>query len=587
MNDLTWKIAGEAGYGIMVSGLIFAKSFSRSGYHVFDTNEYPSLIRGGHNTYTVRISAEEIFSHGKGVDILIALNKDAVDLHEKEMNENGMIIYDSEETAVDKKNIRKDISLLPVPLLKLAKGSGGEKIMINTVALGASAALTDSMDKLIDLIKEAFGGRGKAEEIVNVNIKAAQAGYDYVKKNFKKSFNLKKINTKPKLLLTGNDAVCLGAIKSGCKYLAEYPMTPVNSILHYMAAKEREANLIVHQPEDEISGINSAIGASFSGARSMVATSGGGFSLMVEALGSAAQTETPLVIVEGQRPGPATGLPTHTSQGDLQFMLHAAQGEFPRVVITPGDMEECFYESFNAFNLAEKYQLPVIILLDKFICESHKTVDEFDLNLKIDRGLMLTDSQLAKIKDFKRYEFTESGVSPRSLPGQKNGIFIGNSDEHNEYSYMDESAENRKDMTDKKFRKLNSLLKEIKEPELYGKEKADITLVGWGSTKLPVLEAMKLLGKKVSVNFLHFVYAYPLQTKKLLEVFEKAKKTVIIEGNKTAQFANLIREYTGKEFDYKILKYDGRPFYPEEIVENITKISKGKSVDVIEVVTSG
>lgn len=586
MNDLTWKIAGEAGYGIMISGLIFARSFSHSGYHVFDTNEYPSLIRGGHNTYTVRISAEEIFSLVKTVDILVALNKESVDLHQKELNKNGVIIYDDEST-VDKKNIRKDILLLPVPLLKLAKESGGEKIMINTVALGASVALIDSIDKLFEAIREAFGGRGKAEEIVNVNIKAAQAGYDYVKKNFKQNFNLKKVNGKPKFLLTGNDAVCLGAIKSGCKYLAEYPMTPVNSILHYMAGKEKEANLIVHQPEDEISGINSAIGASFAGVRSMVATSGGGFSLMVEALGSAAQTETPLVVVEGQRPGPATGLPTHTSQGDLQFMLHAAQGEFPRVVITPGDMEECFYETFNAFNLAEKYQLPVIILLDKFICESHKTVDKLDSNLKIDRGLMLTDSQLAKIKDFKRYELTESGISPRSLPGQKNGIFIGNSDEHNEDSYMDESAENRKNMIDKKFRKLNSLLKEIKEPRLYGKEKADITLVGWGSTKLSVLETMKLLEGKVSVNFLHFIYAYPLQTKKLLEVLEKAKKTVIIEGNKTAQFAGLIREHTGKKFDYKILKYDGRPFYPEEIVESVVKIANDKAKDVIEVVSSG
>ncbi len=587
MNDLTWKIAGEAGYGIMVSGLIFAKSFSRSGYHVFDTIEYPSLIRGGHNTYTVRIATEEIFSHGKGIDILVALNKDSVDLHMKAMNKNGVIIYDS-EIFVDRKSTRKDLSLIPIPLLKLAKESDGEKIMINTVALGASAALVDSLDKLLEVIKDTFGGRGKTEEIVSVNTKAAKAGFEYVKKNFKLNFNLKKVGGKPKFLLTGNDAVCLGAIKSGCKYIAEYPMTPVNSILHFLSSKEREGNFIVHQPEDEISGINSAIGAAFSGARSMVATSGGGFSLMVEALGSAAQTETPIVIVEGQRPGPATGLPTHTSQGDLQFMIHAAQGEFPRVVITPGDMEECFYETFNAFNLAEKYQLPVIILLDKFICESHKTVDKFELNLKIDRGLMLSDSQLTKMKDFKRYQLTQNGVSPRSVPGQRNGIFIGNSDEHDEHAYMDESAENRANMTDKRFRKLNSLMKEIKEPKLYGKEKADITLVGWGSTKLPILEAMKTLAEKnISANFLHFVYAYPLQTKKLLEVLGKSKKSIIIEGNKTAQFAGLVREFTGKEFDYNILKYDGRQFYPEEIAENVVNVAKGKTKNVVEVVTSG
>lgn len=573
---LTWKIGGEAGYGIMTTGFIFSKSFSRVGFYVFDTNEFPSLIRGGHNTYTVRIENEPIFSHIKSVDILVALNKETVDLHKNEISPNGSIIYDGESFKIDERSVRKDIKLYSVPLIRLAQESGGERVMQNNVALGASVALTGiGIDTLLDVIKDVFKRKGK--RVVELNVKSAKAGYNYVIKNYRIRSNhriKKPRNVVKRMLITGNEAVALAAVKAGCKFYAAYPMTPASSILHYMALRERDYHISVVQPEDEIATIHMAIGASFAGVRSMIATSGGGFSLMVEALGLAGMTETPLVIVVSQRPGPATGLATHTEQSDLKFILNASNGEFPRIVVAPGDVEECFYESFNAFNLAEKYQLPVIIVIDKYLSESHRTVDKFnDAKLKIDRGLMLTDAELKKIKDYKRYEITPNGVSPKSIPSQYGGIFKACTDEHDEYGRLNEDINVRTRQMDKRFRKLKAAEKDIKQPELYGPNNADITLIGWGSTKGPIKEAMKLFAKKgLKVNYLQILYLNPFPTRRVKEILDNAKKTMIIENNKTGQLASLIKEHTGKDVDYKFLKYDGRPFAPEDIYNKVSEV---------------
>ena len=456
-NGLSWKIGGEAGYGIMTTGLIFAKVCSRAGLRVFDHIEYPSLIRGGHNTYQVRAEVEEVFSHVKHLDLLVALNEETIDKHKEELAPGGGIIYDGDVIPLSKEDLRReDVKLYHIPLLRLAEESGGRRIMINSVALGASFALIGfDFEMISDVIRDVY--RGKAKETIEFNIKAAKLGYDYVKsKGMEKDFRRKlpKVAGKRRMLLTGNEAVGLGAIKAGCKFYAAYPMTPSSSILHFMASQERNFSLVVKHTEDEIAAINMAIGAGFAGARAMTATSGGGFSLMSEAIGLAAMTETPIVVVVSQRPGPSTGLPTRTEQGDLMFVLHASQGDFPRFVIAPGDIEECFYKTIEAFNLGEKYQCPVILILDKYLSESHKAAEEFDVSgIKIDRGRLLSNEELERIEEFKRYEFTETGISPRTIPSQRGGIFTATGNEHDETGYLSENKLFRTKMMDKRFRK--------------------------------------------------------------------------------------------------------------------------------------
>jgi len=576
-NRLSWKIGGEAGYGIMTTGLIFAKVFSRAGLHVFDHTEYPSLIRGGHNTYQVTAGVEEVFSHVRHVDLLVALNKETIDRHKEELAPKGGIIYDRDKIPLSKEDLgREDVKLYHVPLLRLAEESGGRRIMINSVALGVSVALINlDFEMLSSVIKNVY--RGKAEETIEFNIRAARLGYDYVKnKGTEEDFahKLPKVGGKKRMLLTGNEAVGLGAIKAGCKFYAAYPMTPASSILHFMAAQERNFSLVVKHPEDEIAAINMTIGAGFTGVRAMTATSGGGFSLMSEALGLAAMTETPIVVVVSQRPGPSTGLPTRTEQGDLKFVLHASQGDFPRFVIAPGDVEECFHKTIEAFNLAEKYQCPAILILDKYLSESHKTAEEFEASgVKIDRGLLLSDEEIEKTGEFKRYEFTETGISPRTIPSQKGGIFTATGNEHDETGYLSEEKTVRTRMMDKRFSKFKQAEREIPEPKLFGPKDAEVTMIAWGSTKGPIKEAMKLLDHDgIRANFLQIIYINPFPANTVSRIIRASKRTVIVENNKTAHLASLIREKTGKEIEHKILKYDGRQFFPTEIYQRVKEV---------------
>ncbi|MBU5689643.1 MAG: 2-oxoacid:acceptor oxidoreductase subunit alpha [Candidatus Aenigmatarchaeota archaeon] len=576
MTEFSWKIGGEAGYGIMTSGLIFGKAFVKGGLFAFDTNEYPSLIRGGHNTYTVRVSDEPIFSHSKKIDILVALTKLAVDKHKDEITENGFIIFDQSVFSINDDEIRDDIKLLPLPLTEIATKIGGQAIMRNNVAIGASFGLIDyNFENLVDVIKGIFGGK-KGEEVAKTNIDVAREGYNYVLKNFGNlAKSIKMTVKKPikRMYITGNEAISLGAIKAGCKFYSAYPMTPASSILHFLSSKENDYNIVVKQTEDEIAAIHMAIGASFAGVRSMTGTSGGGFSLMTEALGLAALTETPLVVVLAQRPGPSTGMPTHTEQGDLKFVINASNGEFPRVVVAPGDVNECFYETFNAFNIAEKYQIPVIILTDKFLAEAHSTNDFFvTKHLKIDRGLLLTDEKAKEIKDYKRYENTATGISHRSIPSQT-AIFKAATDEHDEYGRLSEEQSDRIIQMDKRFRKLKVIESEIDGVKIYGDEDADINIISWGSTKGPILEAMKIFAEKgIKVRFIQVLYLMPFPTSKIKILLENNKNKIIVENNKTAQLASLIKEHTGIDVDYKILKYDGRPFSPEDIYEKIDEV---------------
>lgn len=579
VNSVTWKIGGESGQGIMVTGLLFSKACVRAGLYAFDYSEYPSLIRGGHNTYLARITGRELFSQDRSVEVLVALNQETIAKQFRELSPGGAILYDPEDPKLDLKVVtRRDLRLLPIPLTKLQVEAGGAKIMRNSVAVGATFALLGLDFHFVEtVIRDVFAEKGEA--VISHNLDVFKAGYAFGQAHFPKDFGWRLVPKRPhgQLVMTGNDAIVLGAIQAGVGFYSGYPMTPSSTLLHGMASLAHEYGFVVKHAEDEISVANMAIGAGHVGVRSMCATAGGGFSLMVEAYGMAAATETPLVMVEAIRPGPSTGLPTWTGQGDLKFMLSMGQGEFPRLVAAAGDVEECFWLTLEAFNIAEKYQTPVVLITDKYLAESHATVRAFDLQKATrDRGKVLTEAQLASLKDYRRYDTkVADGVSPRSLPGMNGGVFLANSDEHDEYGFSMEDAEPVKAMMDKRMRKFEAARKGIAEPKLEGPAKADLTIVSWGSTKGPIKEAMLALDEKgVKVNFLQVRWMSPFPVKTVTGVIAKAKRVLLVENNQTGQFGQLIREQTGLDIKEKLLKYDGRPFYPEEIVERVSTLAR-------------
>ncbi len=584
INNFSWKVAGAAGDGILSAGMLFAKTCMHGGLSVFATAEYPSLIRGGHNHLDVRISERKIHAHTKHLDMLIALNQDSVDYHAYKIVPGGAIIYDGDELKLTEESIgRKDVHLFSLPLKKVANEYGG-LIMRNTIAMGATIGLLDfDLELFNQVLADRFGK--KSPDIVAANVKAAKAGYDFVKQHYAGTFNykLEKKETKGEILLTGNEAISAGAIKAGCKFYAAYPMTPASSILGFMAANEKQFGMVVKHTEDEIAAINMAIGASFAGARAMVGTSGGGFALMVEALGLAAITETPLVIVEAQRPGPATGMATHSGQADLRFVLHAATDEFPRIVVAPGDVNECFYETIKAFNFSDKYQIPVIILTDKYLGESYWSNEEFDTQgITIDRGLLLSDEDMKDAKNYRRYRITDTGVSPRTIPGIKNGMYVASSYEHDEKGMEREEEQIRVAMHNKRFRKLEFIEQELEQPHLLGYQDAPVTIVAWGSTKGPIKEAMKILQQEgIRSNYLQILYLSPFPADRVKEILSNSKIIVDVENNKTGQLAGLIKERTGIDVHYKILKYDGRAFTPEDLAVAIKDIIERRAEKTI------
>lgn len=552
VNNLQWKIGGQAGYGIMSAGEIFGKACSQAGLYAFATNDYPSLIRGGSNTFTVRIKDSPVSAYLSKSNLLIALNQETIDFYKHELSEDAAIIYD--EKIELKKQEFPNINLLPIPLEKFAQEHGHAQVMRNTVALGASFGLLKLDFKFLEqVIKEIFA---KKPDVIEPNLKAAQAGYDFLKE---KPFMFKLESKEPKKIpfLSGNHALGLASIKAGIKYAPIYPITPINPLLAYLAQKSKDHDFIVETPEDEISGILQAIGASHAGTRSVVATSGAGFSLMTEALTLSGIAEIPLVILYGQRAGPATGMPTKTEQSDLLFINHAGHGEFPRIIIAPGDVQECFHLTLHAFQLAEKYQLPVIVLTDKYLNESIQTT-EIKSDIQIKRESLTTPQE-----NFKRYQFTETGISPRTFPGQENGLFDANSDEHDEYGYSTSNPENRIKMVNKRFKKLGNL--KLPEPVLHGNPDAQTLIVSWGSTKGPILEAME---KFDNLAFLQIQYLTPFPD---ISQLIKNKQLIIIENNKTSQLSKLIQQHTLIKPNHFITKFDGFQFTADQIEEELRK----------------
>ncbi|MFC1970826.1 2-oxoacid:acceptor oxidoreductase subunit alpha [Chloroflexota bacterium] len=568
--DFNVMAGGEAGQGVQSVGMILARTMSNGGLNVFADQDYESRVRGGHNFFRIRISDREILSLSEKLDILVALNKETIDLHSDELKSNGVIIYDQEQT---KFNAQGEI-YFNVPLEKLAEEKVKNKLMTNTVAVGAAIGLCGyDFNILSAVLKKEFIRHG--EKIVDDNIIAARAGFDYAIEYGanKLAQKIQPISSNERMLLHGDEALALGAMVGGCKFFSGYPMTPATSIMEYLADKGRQHNVVTVHVEDEIAAMNMAIGAAYTGVRAMVATSGGGFALMVEGLALAGMTETPIVVVLAQRPGPATGLPTRTEQGELWFALHAGHGEFPRAILAPATVEEAFHSIIKAFNLAEKYQTPVLVLTDHHLATSYATVERFDLKLvKIDRGKLLSDEEVSKLTNYKRHLVTESGISPRALPGQGKALVVTDSDEHDEAGHIIEDAETRNQQNLKRLRKQEALKTEIGEPRFLKVPDARYTLVGWGSTYGAIKEASDTLNSEgIAVNVLHLSEVWPFPAEAVATVLNNGNKSIAIEGNATAQLAQLIRRETGRAVNGTILKFDGRPLSSGEIVNRFKK----------------
>ena len=595
--DFAVGIGGENGQGIASTGNILALIFARRGLHLNAYNAYQSIIRGGHTFLTIRAGESPVRNMGDKIDIFIPLNQDTMDRHLRLLKTGACAIYDNDN--VKPGQAANGVQLCPMPMKELTKGN---KLAVNTAALGAALQLLGiESEPLETVIARQFKKKGDA--VVAQNVTIARAGYDYAAQNFK-SFPWKTSKgAKPLGIITGNTAIAMGGAAAGVKFYAAYPMSPSTGVLMWMAAHARELGIMVRQVEDEIGVMNMVIGAAHTGCRAMCATSGGGFALMTEAVGMAGMIETPIVCVDVQRAGPATGVPTKTEQGDLWQMLGAGQGDYPRIIVAPANQLDLFQTVPELFNLCDKYQCPGLVLSDLLISEGTASIDPADLDfkVKIDRGELILPNvngngpsavALAKAganpvsgyndKAYLRFKNTESGISPRAVPGVPGHIFTAATDEHDEDGTLisDEftNPQIRRMMVEKRARKMQGAVKDIAPPKLVGPEKADVTLVGWGSTEGVIREAVeKLAGEEgIVANQLAIKWLVPLHADEISQILKASKKVIMVENNQSGQFARYLRSETGIEAHGHIRKYDGEPFMPHHIVEAVKAQLSGK-----------
>ena len=549
--NFTWKIGGEAGFGIMTTGLFFSKAISRLGYNILDYVEYPSLIRGGHNAYEVRVSESEVYSFKPVIDLLVCLNEETYLKNKDRLISNSLVVFDSDEFKPDNKY--KGIG---IPFTKILNELKANIVMKNTFALAVSLALLSAQpDVLNELIREEFQRKG--EEVVLYNQKFVSKAYEIIDKSFSKyklDYLSKNKNIK-KLVLTGNDAFTIGSVISDCRIYYAYPMTPITAVFKHIQEYGAVRGVLLKQAENEITAIQMTLGSMYMGTRALVATSGGGFDLMTETISCSGMTETPLVVILGQRAGASTGVPTWSGSSDLNIAIKAGHGEYPKAVLAVSDIESSYTLIQKAFNLAEKYQMPVILLTEKQITESLFTVGKLPNNIHVIR--YLSDMSV-------RYKITDTGISPRRIPTFDKEPFLSNSDEHNEKGESTENSKEIKQMTEKRMRKLKTLEKEFPQPELYNPHKSETIIVGWGSVKNTVLD---LIFQGEDIGYLHYEYLYPLKTELLNTLIKRGKKIILIENNQTGQLGEMLKEKTGYPFKKKLLKYDGRPFFVEDILE--------------------
>jgi 2-oxoglutarate ferredoxin oxidoreductase subunit alpha len=549
-------IGGEAGQGLVTVGQLLCRFLTRSGYRFVVTQSYMSRIRGGHNTFEVRVSPDPVEAPTETVDVLVALNKETVALHRDALAPEGLIVGDEASCGEEPR-------CLKVPFAELAP-----KQFANVSALGVLVAVLGlDPQAAAATVEQAFGA--KHPEMAGGNRSALEKSCAWAAD---KTAFLRKLPPPSapaeRLMLTGNEAVALGAISAGLRFVSFYPMTPATSIPLTVIGVADRMGIVVEQAEDEIAAINMAIGASFAGAPSMVATSGGGFSLMAEGVSLAGMTETPVVIVVGQRPAPATGLPTRTEQADLEFVLHAGHGEFPRAVFSPGTVEECFDCARKAFEVADRCQGPVFILTDQFIADSYRAVEPFAVD-GLDAVMPGVDPA-SVAAPYQRHAFTESGVSPRLLPGRSRHLVVTDSDEHSEDGHITEDLGTRKLMVEKRMRKFACIARETLAPVYEGGASPGLLLVSWGSTRGSVREAAAALASRgLDVSTLHFRQVWPMVPAQFVDRLNTARRVVCIEGNATGQLARLIRRETGFVITERVLRYDGLPITPEYVLRGL------------------
>ncbi|MBN1628318.1 MAG: 2-oxoacid:acceptor oxidoreductase subunit alpha [Thermoleophilia bacterium] len=560
--DISIVLCGPAGQGVQTAEQLMVAIFREAGLNVFATKEYMSRVRGGSNSTTIRISPERVRALVDRMDIFVPLDSDAYQ-HCSTRISQDTIILGEEETFPP----REDDSpgrFENVPLSSLAK-EAGKAIYKNVVMVGVIAALCEVDESVVrSCVQDAF--RKRDQKIIDENLSAIALGYEAgAQLQHKLPFTAggaDASNTTEDVILNGGEAVALGAIAGGCRFISSYPMTPSTSVLTFLAQHGADFDIVAEQAEDEIAAINMALGAWYAGARSMVSTSGGGFALMVEGLSLAAMTETPIVIHLAQRPGPATGLPTRTEQGELLFALHAGHGEFPRAIFAPGTLDDAFHLTQKAFNLADRYQVPVFVLTDQYFIDSYYNLPPFDFS-----GFEQSDALIRTAADYERYAFTEDGVTPRGIPGHGDGLVVVDSDEHDEKGHITEDHDIRTRMVQKRLKKLDALTREALPPEWIGPQNAETLVVCWGSTVHLVTEAIdKTKGGKHAV--LYFKQVYPLHPG-AADLLRKAKRLCIVENNATAQFAQIIQSRLQVDIPVKILKYNGLAFTVEELVHRL------------------
>ena len=584
VNNIEIMFGGQAGDGSLTTGDLIAGVFKRMGLEVYTYKDFPSRIRGGHTNYVIRALEQPNYGMADFVDCLIAFDLEAVEVHVDEMRPGGFVIFDNTSEQIPGHLRRQDVNWYEVPLGKMAKEELKAEIVRNTISLGVLGKLIGMDSKIMKADVAALWKR-KGEKVVEMNLGAIEAGERYVAENFADrptGYGLRAGKDHDRLLMMGNDAIAFGALVAGCRFMAGYPITPATDVLEWMAKYLPKYGGVAVQAEDELSAINMTLGAAFTGARAMTATSGPGQALMTEAIGLAGVLEIPIVVVECARAGPSTGMPTKTEQSNLNHLIFSGHGEIPKIVIAPGTVEESFYLTVSAFNLAEKYQLPVFILSEQALCQSKATLPSLEWGaLQVDRGKLERNGKLV-FGEYKRFEFTADNVSPRAIPGTEGGMHLAAGSEHNEAGVITENAKNRKRMMEKRMGKLVTMRPDLPKANLLGDPKAELAIIGYGSNRGPIAEAQdRLAAAGVATKFLQMRTLWPFPEDEVRDFIAGARHVFVVENNFTGQLERLIRYVVGPlDHMHGILKYNGKAFLPIEIIEPIERAAKLQLVGV-------
>lgn len=576
IEDISVMIAGTAGDGVLFTGNVLAKILKRQGWEIVTYRYFPSNIRGEATNYTIRGSLKKIHGRADDVDVLMAFNCDAIFEHIASVAHGGIVLCEGQEVVRMKPTDLSAKTFHAFPMRALAKEKFGNEIFKNMILLGGLCYILDiDLPIIAEVITETFLKR-KGREVVRRNIEAIHLGCEEAKKIIAECerHQMKKKKDGNRLLISGNEAIGLGALVAGCRFFAAYPICPATEIWQWLTNYFPAHKGLVVQTEDELAAVNMALGASYAGVRAMTSTSGPGASLMMEGFSLAGMTEIPLVVVHAQRVGPSTGMPTKSEQADLMQWIHGSHGDFPRIILVPGTIQECLEFTIKAFNLADKYQCPVILLTEQDYSQNFRTVEKFKLSkIKIDRGKLLTEKDLLGMKDYKRYEFTGDGVSPRVLPSTKNGIHMVESNEHDQRGYRDESSHNRAKMMEKRMMKLNTARKDLVRPRIWGNKEAEIGIVGCGSTLGPIKEAVEQLERSgTKTKYLQIRTLWPFLVNDVADFLSSCEKVFVVDNNYTGQLAQLISSQVKPTADLKsILNYSGHTFRPKDIVGSIRK----------------